>query len=87
MINRTDYVSVMGGDGRSHTIAVNWVEYIPVSQDTEVNVNVVGEEKEETYADKFKKAIENLHKGQLADEKDIYRIGLFLAYIIKNKQA
>ncbi|MEA5061092.1 MAG: hypothetical protein VB015_01575 [Erysipelotrichaceae bacterium] len=87
MINRTDYVSVMGGDGRSHTIAVNWVEYIPVSQDTEVNVNVVGEEKEETYADKFKKAIENLHKGQLADEKDIYRIGLFLAYVIKNKQA
>lgn len=87
MINKTDYVSVVGGDGLSHTIAVNWVDYIPVSQDSEVNVNIVGEDKEETYADKFKKAIENLQKGKLAEEKDIYRIGLFLAYVIKNKQA
>ncbi len=85
-INRTDYIPVMGGDGRSHNVPVNWVEYIPVSQDTDVNVNAVGEEKEETYADKFKKAIESMRSGKLADDKDVYTVGLFLAYIIKKSR-
>ena len=85
-INRTDYIPVMGGDGRMHMVPVNWVEYIAVSQDTDVGVNVVGEEKEETYADKFKKAIESLRSGQIADEKDLFRVGLFLAYIVKKSR-
>lgn len=29
-INRTDYVSVYGGDGNYHDVPVNWVEYIPL---------------------------------------------------------
>lgn len=84
--NRTDYIPVMGGDGRSHMVPVNWVEYLPVSQSTDVNVNVVGEEKEETYAEKFKKAFENMRKGKLAEDKDVYTVGLFLAYIIKKSK-
>ncbi len=86
-INRTDYVPVFGGDGRTHNVPVNWVEYIPVSQDSDVSVKVVDEdEKAETYADKFRKAFESIRDGKLADEKDIYHVGLFLAYIIKKSR-
>lgn len=28
--NRTDYVSVMGGDGKFHSVPVHWVEYFPL---------------------------------------------------------
>ncbi len=33
-IQRTDYVSVYGGDGRYHNVPVLWTEYLPVSKDT-----------------------------------------------------
>lgn len=82
-IERVENVPVFGGDGRTHMVPVKWIEYIPVSQNSDVNINVVQEEKEETYADKFRKMFENIRNGKLADEKDIYHIGLFLAYIVK----
>lgn len=85
-INRTDYVPVFGGDGRTHNVPVNWVEYIPVSQNSDVAVQAIEEEKEETYADKFRKVFESIRDGKVADEKDIYRVGLFLAYIVQKKQ-
>ena len=31
-VNRTDHVNVRGGDGRIHDVAVEWVEYLPVSE-------------------------------------------------------
>lgn len=82
-IERVENVPVFGGDGRTHMVPVKWIEYIPVSQNSDVNINVVQEEKEETYADKFRKMFENIRNGKLADEKDIYHVGLFLAYIVK----
>ncbi|MFA5422042.1 MAG: hypothetical protein WC344_04635 [Bacilli bacterium] len=85
-INRTDYISVAGGDGQAHMVPVNWVEYIPVSQTNDVNINVIEEAKEESYADKFRKAFESIRSGKLADEGDIYRVGLFLAYIVKKNK-
>jgi hypothetical protein len=33
-IDRIDYVDVLGGDGRIHSVPVPWVEYLPVSKDT-----------------------------------------------------
>lgn len=33
-IDRTDYVSVYGGDGRYHDVPVHWVEYIEVGQES-----------------------------------------------------
>ncbi|MBR2439634.1 MAG: hypothetical protein IKB25_05520 [Lentisphaeria bacterium] len=33
---RVDYVSVYGGDGRYHDVAVEWLEYLPVYKDTKV---------------------------------------------------
>ncbi len=31
-VERTDYVSVWGGDGRMHDVPVNWTEYLPVQR-------------------------------------------------------
>lgn len=35
---RVDYVQKLGGDGYMHTIPVEWIEYIPVSQDSAVSL-------------------------------------------------
>ncbi len=35
-VSRTDHVEVYGGDGRWHSVPVEWVEYLPVSQDSTV---------------------------------------------------
>lgn len=37
-INRTDYVSVFGGDGHHHNVAVDWVEYDDVKRDSHMVV-------------------------------------------------
>lgn len=37
-INRTDYVSVYGGDGNYHDVPVHWIEYIAVRRDSEMVV-------------------------------------------------
>ena len=82
-IERVDYISKRGGDGRLHQVPVQWIEYIPVQQDSYVNINAVTEEKEETHADKIKKAIERIAKGDFASEDEVKRVGLFLAYVVK----
>ncbi len=33
-INRVDYVPVRGGDGHTHNVPVNWVEYVPLECET-----------------------------------------------------
>ncbi len=63
---RVTYVNKFGGDGRMHTIPVYWIEYIPVSKDTEMSV----EESEISrpqfnggYAEKVKNIIDGLKAG------------------------
>lgn len=85
-IPRVEYVVKRGGDGRMHRVPVEWVEYIPVSQEAHININAVSEEKEETPAEKFKKSIERIAKGDFADQKDVHRVGLFLAYVVKKSK-
>lgn len=41
-VNRTDYVMVMGGDGRTHSVPVPWVEYIPLSKVSGFTVEDLG---------------------------------------------
>ena len=60
---RVTYVTKLGGDGRLHTIPVYWIEYIPVSKNTEMCV----EESEVTrpqfnagYADRVRGFFESL---------------------------
>lgn len=40
-MNRVDYVSVPGGDGRIHSVPVHWVEYLPVSKTSRISVKEV----------------------------------------------
>ena len=35
---RTDYVSVLGGDGCTHSVPVNWVQYFPVEKETRLTI-------------------------------------------------
>ena len=81
-VERVEYVSKWGRDGRRHTIPIRWTEYIPVSKETDIAINVVDEDKEMTYADKIRERIENIRKRENIDEKDIYRIGTYIAYIV-----
>lgn len=37
-IPRTDFVMVLGGDGRMHSVAVPWTEYIPIVRETDIAV-------------------------------------------------
>ena len=79
-INRTDYIARLGGDGRTHMVPVHWVEYIPVTKESSMNVHVVPEEKEKTRADKVKEMVEQMRKGQ-GDEKSLFMMAGFIAYI------
>ena len=36
--DRTDYVSVLGGDGDYHDVPVHWVEYLPVERTSRMSV-------------------------------------------------
>ena len=38
-IDRVDFVPVMGGDGKFHSVPVHWVEYIPLEKTTQINVS------------------------------------------------
>ena len=37
-INHQEIVTMMGNDGRSHAIPVNWIEYVPVSKDSYMEI-------------------------------------------------
>ena len=37
-IDRVDYITVLGGDGRMHAVPVHWLEYIPITRETTVEV-------------------------------------------------
>lgn len=38
--NRTDYVTMRGGDGRMHSVPVHWIEYIAVNKKSDVYIKV-----------------------------------------------
>ncbi|MDD4204009.1 MAG: hypothetical protein PHF62_02675 [Acholeplasmataceae bacterium] len=80
-IQRTDYISKMGGDGRMHMVPVNWVEYISVSQDTNVDINVLVEDKKpESYNEKIRAIFEKFQDRQVTTD-DMVKVGPFIAYI------
>ena len=45
-IQRTEMVSVFGGDGRSHLVPVNWIDYVPVTGEGEFSVGDLGTDDE-----------------------------------------
>ncbi len=46
MVNRTEFVSVFGGDGRSHMVPVDWIDYVPVQAEGEFSVTDLGTDDE-----------------------------------------
>ena len=47
-------------------------------------VNIISDESDRTtYYSKFKEVVERLRTQQQIDEKDIFRVGMSLAYILK----
>lgn len=80
---RVDYVTKLGGDGRVHTIPVHWEEFIPVSQSTTVDINVIEDEKLETYRDHLDKFIKRIKDGKDITSEDVIKINRFITYIYK----
>ncbi len=82
-IERIDFVPTLGGDGRIHQVPVRWDEYIPVSQNSEVDINVmVDKTKPTTYNEKIRKIIEEFKDNQVVTD-DMVKIGLLVAYVTK----
>ncbi len=50
-VSRIDYVSVYGGDGNYHSVPVEWTEYIPVTEDTDVEMKDLGLSDREFFAE------------------------------------
>ncbi len=85
-IQRTDYINKMGGDGKMHTIPVNWIEYIPVRQETNVDVNVIVEDKKpESYNEKIRAIFEKFQDRQITQD-DMVKVGPFIAYILNKEK-
>jgi len=81
--DRVTIVPVFGGDGRYHNVPVNWKEYLPVEKTTPIDIAVVGEPTEPTYADKVKAVVENLRSNGIANPQDAVALGAFVAYVLK----
>ena len=41
-VGHTDFVSVFGGDGRFHSVPVDWIEYVPIQSNTVVEMKELG---------------------------------------------
>lgn len=80
---RIDYVQKFGGDGRMHTIPVHWTEYLAVEQESKVEINVIEEEKQEAYQDKFRKLFEGIKEGK-GSQTTLLGINGFIALIVKD---
>lgn len=64
---RVTYITKLGGDGRLHTIPVRWIEYIPVSRDTDMAVEdsmISRNEFNTGYAERVRNFIEGLKGGK-----------------------
>ena len=72
-VDRVDYVSRLGGDGRLHNIPVHWVEYIPVTKNSVIAVKEIGLNRQEFLS----KAESEGLSPVLYDSPSTYMHGLF----------
>lgn len=88
-IPRVTNITKMGGDGKMHTIPVHWIEYIPVSENTDIEIHVPKEEKELTYEQRVRKMFEdfkNIKDGKDVDEKTLFKLSTFLVLLNKKNK-
>ena len=41
-VPHTEFVPVFGGDGHMHSVPVDWIEYVPIAADTDVELKEIG---------------------------------------------
>lgn len=82
-VNRIDFQTKMGMDGRLHTIPISWVEYIPVTSSTNLEVNIVPEESEKDLRTRIEETFRKLNNHESLKDKDLVIIGKYIARIIK----
>lgn len=70
-VERTDYVPVKGGDGYYHNVPVDWIEYIPVSNSTNMKIEAAD-------------MSENEYSAALAQEGCTLPIGTFFHGLVAN---
>lgn len=78
-IDRVDYITKRGGDGKNHVIAVHWVEFIPVMQESVIDIEMFEDDKEKTWGEKLDDYLSN-YQGE---HDNYYYTGRLLARIIK----
>lgn len=59
-VPRVDFIPVLGGDGNLHSVPVEWIEYIPVTQQTTLMVGAV------------KSSVLNLEDGDDAEMRNVW---------------
>lgn len=59
--DRRDYESVLGGDGEFHDVPIDWVEYLPVSNSTEIEVTEM-QTPADDFAQKFESAANSVRR-------------------------
>lgn len=59
-VPRVDFIPVLGGDGNLHSVPVEWIEYIPVTQQTTLIVGAV------------KSSVLNLEDGDDAEMRNVW---------------
>lgn len=82
MEKRISYETRFGGDGRLHRIPIHWEEYIPVNHESMIEIDIPDQKEEMSYGERFKQSIENLRNQQNISQRDIYRVGKFLSYVL-----
>jgi hypothetical protein len=79
-VRHVDYVSKMGGDGHSHSIPVEWLEYIPVQKTTEIAVQKCVTTKKE-YDNNYRNGLLNQFLSQFTSNNAmIYKKG-FISFL------
>ncbi len=84
-VEHIEYVTKLGGDGKFHQIPVRWLEYIPVQQTKQVEIEVVKPEEALSFQDRIRQMVEGLKNREIA-EKDVYLINSLLAHVINEKK-
>ena len=84
-IPQVTYVRRRGNDGRTHSIPVHWTQYVPVERETEISIDILDAQKEETHTERIRRIFEGIQERKLPDQQ-IFRYGAMMAHIVKNKE-
>lgn len=74
-VEHTDYVPVRGGDGYLHDVAVDWLEYIPVSKTTQIVI------KEPTNIDDERESWSDFFHRWARDPSEVFNLNSIVSFL------